>query len=234
MSNMNKRFFRVLFAFVVVLLLVCSRNVSRSQSAITSPQTNYILIDPGHGGGDSGALSADGVMEKSINLHIAVNLRDVLHLFGYPTRMTRESDISIHDPSCTTARQIKVSDMNNRLQLYRSASMTLSIHQNHFSVAKYHGAQLFYSPNNPNSRVLADSIRSNILSYLQTDNHRELKQATEDIFLLHKTTTPAVLVECGFLSNPTECKTLQDAVYQQQMAMLIAAGTIDVYQIDEE
>lgn len=119
--------------------------------------------------------------------------------------------------------------MQNRLKMFDSASMTVSIHQNHFSVAKYDGAQVFYSASNPLSITAATAVREKIVSLIQLDNKRELKKATDSIFLLYKTTKPAILVECGFLSNPTESSKLQQETYQQKMAFAITAGVLDVY-----
>lgn len=234
MNEQTKRFFRIFFIFAVMLLIVCSHNVTISRYTVTSPTDKLLLIDPGHGGEDGGASSANGTLEKSINLAISLDLRDILTVFGVPTQMTREDDVSIHDPHCTSTRQMKVSDMQNRLKLYESASMTVSIHQNHFSVAKYDGAQVFYSVSHPSSATMATAVREKIVSLVQPNNKRELKQATNSIFLLHKTTKPAILVECGFLSNPQECEKLQLASYRQQMAFAIAAGLLEVYQSVEE
>ncbi len=230
MSERAKRLFQVSFIIVVLLLVTCSHNLPAFHHTVTSPSNGFLLIDPGHGGEDGGASSADGTLEKAINLAIGLDLRDMLTVFGIPTQMTRESDVSIHNANCTTTRQMKVSDMQNRLKLYDSASMTVSIHQNHFSVAKYDGAQVFYSASHPLSVTAATAVREKIVSLVQPKNKRELKQATDSIYLLHKTTKPAILVECGFLSNPQECEKLQQATYRQQMAFAIAAGLLEVYQ----
>ena len=85
---------------------------------------------------------------------------------------------------------------------------------------------MFYSPNNPESEGLADCIRESVLTLLQPDNNRQLKKGGSSIYLLHHATPPAVLVECGFLSNPTEREKLKDAAYQQQMAFAIAGGVL--------
>lgn len=221
-----------LIGFFVCLLtmVIVARCVSNTHSASATPQTPFLLIDPGHGGEDGGATGVDGVSEKTLNLSIATNVHDILSLCGVTVKMTRDEDVSIHDEGCSGIRQIKVSDMNNRLKLYDAAAATVSIHQNHFSVAKYHGAQVFYSAAHPQSNRLATSVRERIVSLVQQENTRELKKATDSIFLLHRTTKPAILVECGFLSNPQECEKLQELSYQQQIAFAIAVGILDVYQ----
>ena len=183
-----------------------------------------ILIDPGHGGMDGGAVAADGTLEKHINLAIGLDVYDLLMLWGYPVRSTRLTDVSVHDVDAVGTRQIKVSDMHNRLQMYEDSDIIISLHQNHFSAEKYHGAQVFYSVNHPLSAELAAAVRESVIKNMQPDNTRELKAATDGIYLLHHTSRPAVLVECGFLSNVQECTALKDAAYQLQMAFSIVEG----------
>ena len=187
------------------------------------PAEAPLLIDPGHGGEDGGAQAADGTLEKNINLAIGLDLRDMLRVCGVPAAMTRQEDISIGDPSDTT-RSRKNRDMHRRLELYQTASAVISIHQNHFAQSQYHGAQMFYSGNHPDSRRLAEQLRSSVVSGLQPENKRELKQATDGIFLLYHAQCPAVLVECGFLSNPAEREQLKEPAYQQKMAWCIMIG----------
>lgn len=189
-----------------------------------SGEKGFILLDPGHGGADGGAVGADGTQEKDINLAVALPLRDMLSLFGYEVRMTRDSDISVHSPEFTTIKDQKISDIKNRLTMYEQASVVVGIHQNKFEIPRYFGTQVFYSVNNPSSKLLADSIRESVISLLQPENTRELKKGDKNIYLLHKTTVPAVLVECGFLSNPEERDKLKTEVYQHQMACAIMAG----------
>jgi N-acetylmuramoyl-L-alanine amidase len=183
-----------------------------------------VVIDSGHGGIDPGKIAADGTLEKNINLAIALDLRDMLTVCGVPVSMTRQTDISIHDADCDTVRSKKVSDMHNRLKLYEQADTVIAIHQNHYGASKYRGAQVFYSANHPSGQVLAESVQTSFAALLQRDNTREIKKATDGIFLLSHTTKPAVLVECGFLSNPDERELLKSPTYRQQVALAIAAG----------
>lgn len=203
------------------MLLNC---VGCARTTGVSSQPRVVLIDPGHGGFDGGAVAEDGTTEKHINLAIALYLRDLLYVCGVPVELTRETDTGLEDDSSATIREKKVSDMRQRLTMYNQADLVISLHQNHFSIPKYNGTQLFYSANHPNSAVLAQYIRDSVINWIQPTNNRELKQATDGIYLLHHTTTPTVLVECGFLSNPTERDQLKTPAYQQQMAFAILAG----------
>lgn len=200
--------------------------VRQADQAMTQEGEPYILIDPGHGGMDGGAVAADGTQEKDINLAIARPLADLLRVFGYPVRTTRDTDVSIHDEGADSIKEQKVSDIHNRLELVQASLITVSIHQNQFPQTQYSGTQVFFSGGNPASEGLAASIRESVLTQLQPNNDRQLKKAGSSIYLLHHATPPAVLVECGFLSNEAEREKLKTAEYQQQMAFAIAGGVL--------
>ena len=200
--------------------------VREADLAMTEEQPPYILIDPGHGGADGGAVAADGTQEKDINLAISRPLADMLRIFGYPVIESRDTDVSIHDAGVKGIKDQKVSDIHNRLKLAQDSLVTISVHQNKFPQTQYSGTQVFYSTNNPASEGLATSIRESVLTLLQPDNNRQLKKADKSIYLLHNATPPTVLVECGFLSNEAERDKLKTTEYQQQMAFAIAGGTL--------
>ena len=186
-----------------------------------------IVIDAGHGGEDGGA-SANGLLEKDINLSIALKLRDMLTISGYKVVMTRDSDVSVYDSTADTTREKKVSDLKNRAEMINSSknNILVSIHQNKFEQSQYFGTQMFYSKNDPKSAVLAEELRKSVTGMLQPDNKRELKQADSNIYILDKAQVPAVIVECGFLSNEEEAKKLADSDYQQKMAFAIYSGIL--------
>lgn len=221
---MYKRVSYVIWPLVAVILLTALIGGYRA-APTASPVVPFLLIDPGHGGADGGAVGSDGTLEKDINLAIAMPLGDMLTVFGYAVRMTRDRDVSIHDEGVTTLRKQKISDMHNRLKLYEQAVLTIGIHQNFYPVSKYSGTQLFYAASHPESKVLAEQIRQTVVSAVQPDNTRQLKLGT-DVFLLEKTTRPAVFVECGFLSNPAELSRLKSKEYQRKMALAVAAGVM--------
>ncbi len=187
-----------------------------------------VVIDAGHGGEDGGA-EANGVLEKNINLSIALKLQDMLNTAGVQTVMVRDTDKSVYDQSAETTRQKKNSDLHNRVKVINQSQnqILVSIHQNKFPQSKYSGTQIFYSKNNPSSAKLAENIRKSVTGLIQPDNKRELKQATDSIFILKKATVPAVIVECGFLSNPDEAKKLTEDAYQQKMSFAIFCGIMN-------
>ena len=224
--------FALLSAFVF-LMISAALNIKVSVSSENVKSMPTIVIDAGHGGEDGGAVSESGVLEKDINLSIANDTYALFYLLGFDVKQTRKTDIAL-DNGEDTIRKRKVSDMKKRLEIFNSPeeNTIISIHQNKFSESKYHGTQIFYSPNNPKSKQLADSIKYSVKGLLQPDNERECKKADSGIYLLKNTNNPAVIVECGFISNGEECKNLLDSQYQKQIAFSITAGFLSYYNTD--
>jgi N-acetylmuramoyl-L-alanine amidase len=216
----------ILALSIAVIPVYMVHRVSVVSASNLSIDQAFILIDAGHGGKDGGTSTNNGVLEDDINLAISLPLRDMLKLCGYTVRMTRDSDTMVTGDQDDVNESSKVNDMHNRLALYDAALLTVSIHQNHFSQSQYNGAQVFYSVNRPESRDIASLIQQQVIGFLQPENHRTIKPAGENIFLLHKTKQPAVIVECGFLSNEKEAKLLQQKEYQQKMAFSICCGLL--------
>ncbi len=214
--------------FLFGALLYISVDEPPESTAVSAEPENIVVIDAGHGGEDGGA-SANGVLEKNINLPIALKLRDMLKSAGYQVVMTRDTDISIYDSTASTVREKKVSDMKNREKIINSSdkNILLSIHQNKFEQSKYSGTQIFYSKNDPESAVLAESIRRSVTGMLQPENKRELKADNNSIYILKTAKVPAVIVECGFLSNPDEAAKLSSDKYQNEMAFAIFCGFLE-------
>ena len=182
-----------------------------------------VVVDAGHGGIDPGAISADGTLEKDINLALSECLSDMLKAFGFNVVMTRTEDGLICDQGLSTVREMKRSDINNRLDLSEKSrnSILISIHQNKFSQSKYNGTQVFYSVKNPLSKQLAQNIQSDVSRLLQPQNNRQIKSVGSEIYLLYHSTKPAVMVECGFISNPDELKNLLSEKYQSKLSFSI-------------
>ena len=190
-----------------------------------------VIIDAGHGGFDGGAVAPDGTVEKEINLQIATTLSEILALNGYSVIMTRTTDTGTEDDFTKPIQVRKVSDLKNRLALmdrYPDA-IFVSIHLNKFTASAAKGAQVFYSKNNPNSYTLGDSIQGNIRTLLQPENDRVIKQGTRSTYLLYNAKIPAVIVECGFLSNSEELKKLKDDNYKNQIAFAVFCGINDYF-----
>lgn len=233
---------KVYTLLVIVLILCCAaflvlsyvsyNKIGKMASTLVSVQQPTIVLDPGHGGEDGGAASKSGLQEKDINLAISLNLQKMLTSSGFTVVMTRDSDSSIGDKHLATIRERKVSDLHNRLKIIEEQKncIFISIHQNHFSDSKYYGSQIFYSKNNDQSKLLAENMQTQIVQLLQPQNKREIKPAGNTIYLLWNTNVPAVIVECGFLSNEAEAKKLSEPLYQRQMAFSIYNGLLNYLQ----
>lgn len=223
----------VLFLTFNILMITAAVNINTAVSSDSVRSIPSVVIDAGHGGEDGGAVTDSGILEKDINLEISIKTSALLYMLGFDVTETRTDDTAL-DKGEETIRLRKVSDMKQRLKIYDSSdkNVVISIHQNKFTQSQYNGTQIFYSPNNPSSQKLAESIKFSVKGLLQPNNERECKQADSGIYLLKNTHNPAVIVECGFISNEEECKKLIDSEYQKQMAFSISAGFLNYFNTD--
>lgn len=206
-----------------------SKAILTSAEMNAAPQKPVVVIDAGHGGADGGCISVDGTAEKGINLNISLTLRDCLSACGFSVDMTRDSDKSIHDSNVNGLAAQKKSDMKNRLAIFSkySNALSISIHQNQYTDSRYSGAQMFYAKENDSGEKLAESMKRQFQLLLQPNNMRETKPVGSELYLLHNTKNPSVLVECGFLSNNDEAKKLESTDYQKNVAFTIMTGVFE-------
>lgn len=221
----------LIFSFALIFSAFLGvKDIDANAQALSKTEKKVILLDAGHGGEDGGTSSKSGILEKDINLAVALYLRDYLTLSGFEVKMTRDSDTDLSDKSLETVRARKVSDLKKRVEMIaqNSGGILVSIHQNFFEQEKYYGTQVFYSSNNTQSMPIAESIRSSVVSLIQPDNERELKDATS-VYILKNAACPAVIVECGFLSNEQEAEKLNTPEYQKKLAFAICCGIVNYY-----
>lgn len=216
----------VVFCLVIFLLCATFERVLPKESLEALEVVNLptVIIDPGHGGRDGGAIG-NGIIEKDLNLTVSKKLNDVFLLCGVDTIMTRENDNLVCDENSPELKgKIKITDLKNRLQIANQCPQCVfvSIHMNNFSVEKYKGLQVYYSPNNEKSFIIAKSVQDDICNILQPDNNRKVKRAGSSIYLLDRINSPAILIECGFLSNSSEATNLSNLTYQSQLALIFA------------
>ena len=211
----------------LILFIGIANVVSEAVTVIqqNQPPQRYhkIVIDAGHGGIDGGATSCTGVLESAINLEISLRLEDFIRFLGYETVMIRRTDTSIYTEGNTIAAQ-KLSDLKERVRIVNETDggVLVSIHQNTFSDSRYGGAQVFYGDTD-GSKELAGSLQSLFTKSLNPGSKRTSKKAS-GIYLMENIRTTGVLIECGFLSNPTEEAKLRSADYQKKLCAVIAAG----------
>ena len=225
--------FTLLFILTSILLICiggCLRNLSKKEKNIFEEYDDLVvIIDAGHGGEDGGAIGIDGTLEKHINLSISQKLSELLNAAGIATRMTRTEDTMLYDKNADYQGQKKKLDFARRLEIaqgYENA-IFISIHLNSFPQQQYNGLQVYYSDNSPESKILAAKIQELTRHLIQPNNDRKIKSAGDDIYLLHKIYHPSVLVECGFLSNPEECRKLGDEEYQNTLALVLYSAIVE-------
>ena len=220
--------FLALLSCCVVVLAISGAVKSAEDSKSTMAEASdkkVILLDAGHGGIDSGGVGINGVYEKDINLDIVKNLGALLTLSGYEVVYTRTEDISIYDNGVEGIRNQKISDMENRLEIVERypESIFLSVHQNQYTDKAYFGGQMFYTTNNSGNFRLA-TIMQNKFAELQTGNDRDVKLIDNNLYLFKDTKQPALLIECGFLSNENDAANLSSPEYQKKVAFTIYRG----------
>ena len=215
----------VVMAAVVLLLVM---NNSKPAVGPTGRVFTHVpVIDAGHGGEDGGANSVSGVREAEINLQIAVKTDLLMRFYGIPSVMTRTEDISLHNASADTLRKKKQSDLQNRVALVQKIpdAVLLSIHQNTYTDPKYSGLQAFYGAAF-GSKDLADTIQNTQKAFLDTNNNRHVSAVSKDVYLMNNVTCPAVLVECGFITNPGEERRLREDGYQTRLAAMLVSSFV--------
>ena len=219
----------VITACFVVMALVNEQNSVDVSNLEDESSDNIIVLDAGHGGEDGGAVSSSGVVESDINLQFTEKLKDILSLNGYKIVMTREDNSDLADKYIETISGRKKSDMHRRLDIYNShiQNVAISIHQNIFPADSCKGTQVFYSTQTQSGKVLADNITDTVKKYLQPENQRLSKPTSGSIFLLDNAKIPAVIVECGFLSNSEELKQLCDQDYQKKFSYCVFLGLLN-------
>ncbi len=188
--------------------------------------SKVIIIDPGHGGFDPGRPGVNGKDEKELNLEIALKLRNYLEQAGAIVIMTRYTD---DDVDGMDGVKHKSKDMVERKKIAQGGDILVSIHQNSFTQQSVRGAQTFYNKSSEKGKLLAELIQSSIKEYTDPSNKRSAK-SNLNYYVLKATQLPAVIVECGFLTNPEEEKNLNDEVYQDKIAWSIYLGIVKYFE----
>ncbi|NLK76971.1 MAG: N-acetylmuramoyl-L-alanine amidase [Clostridiales bacterium] len=191
-----------------------------------------IVVDAGHGGMDPGKIGINKEKEKDINLKIAKKLKKLLEKDGIEVVMTRTDENGLYSESSNNK---KVEDMRKRCEIIEEAKpvFTVSIHQNSYSEEYVKGAQVFYYGESAEGKQLAETLQSVLIEQLDPSNHRQAK-ANESYYLLKKTSSPTVIVECGFLSNSQEAALLATKEYQEKVAEAVHSGIVQYLHPEQE
>lgn len=226
---------RILFVFILLMMFLiffraCFEGlVHHSSSNRLIYKNPTVIIDPGHGGFDGGAIGRDNVIEKDVNLSISLKLKEMLDFLGYEVITTRDGDYSIEDDCTKSISERKTSDINNRLKLTEKYDnpIFISIHQNKFSQSSCSGTQIFYGKCNSSSKKLAGILQKNVKHDIDQSNNRDIKKGDRNLFLLYNSKCPIILVECGFLSNSKESVLLQNPEYQTKLCFVITKSILE-------
>ena len=215
-------------AAAVILALLALAGRSPDRAALGDAAEPVLVIDAGHGGADGGAVAPDGTLESDINLDIALRLEALARFWGVRTVMTRTGpDIAYPDEAGTIAAK-KVADQHARVGLVNGTpgAVLLSIHQNNYPAAAPHGIQVFFGPV-AGSDTLAELAQSNLTAQLCPDNRRVASPIDRGVYLMKNVNCPAVLVECGFLSNPGDLASLKTETYRTKLAAVLLASWLE-------
>lgn len=221
---MKSFFFKVKSWLVVGLIFILISSVY--SGIVASCVANYngitIVIDAGHGGRDGGSVGVNGTIEKEINLVYANALKDKLVSEGYRVEMTRKNDDGLYSNLATNKKK---SDMNERMRIIKKANpnLVLSIHMNSFADSSVSGASTFYRKGDESGKLCAEYIQG---SLNKNCNQRSLKSKVGDYYLLNCSYYTAVLIECGFLTNPDEERLLNTEEHKNKIVEAIYHGVL--------
>lgn len=224
---------KLIIAIIVIISLFFLAYVDITEKtetffkATSGSAVKTIILDPGHGGEDPGAVSDFSMTkEKDVNLKIALNVRDLLLQEGYKVILTRSEDVLKYEPGTSNIVKKRKQDLETRKKLIDGggADIAVSIHLNKFPQGQYYGAQVFFPPDQLESKKLADNIQLKIRENVDPNNKREALVKKEPIIILKNPKTTTAVVECGFLSNPEEEAKLITEDYQKKIALSIKDG----------
>ena len=182
-----------------------------------------LLIDAGHGGIDGGAVSAEGIKESDVNLAIALRMSGLCELMGIEHQMTRDADVGCLNSESYSEHD----DLVARANMANSIPdcVLISVHQNKYPSELVKGSEVMYAAT-PESRELGLLTQDNMVSVLDPENRRVAHSAPEELLLTSSVSCPAILAECGFMSNPQEAGRLANDDYQMKIAMTLVASYI--------
>lgn len=219
--------YKRLIAFLAVLaaIFLCCYFILRDfiiSDTLADYERPILCIDPGHGGEDGGAQTAEGVLESELNLDIAQRLDALAGLYGLQTVMTRDSEKIEYPEEANTIAKKKVADQHRRVELINSLSnaVLVSIHQNCFPDSRPSGCQVLYAETE-GSEAFGKLAHERMCEFLCPDNRRVAAPVSGSIYLMQNVRCTAVLVECGFLSNRQEAGLLTTESYRTKISSVL-------------
>lgn len=209
---------------IVSMYFLVKTAASYTMSKSTDNNKLTVVIDPGHGGSDPGKVGINDALEKDINLQISLKVKKFLEANNIKVVMTRETDEGLYRKNDSNK---KASDIKKRVEIMEKPGtlLAVSIHQNSYGTENVSGAQVFYYTTSEEGKKAAEIMQQQLIDGIDPENHRQSK-ANNTYYVLKKSTTPAIIVECGFLSNYEEASLLVSDIYQERMAWEIHIGIL--------
>lgn len=230
--NNNAKIEKTIGILMAVLLIVSMLLLAREAANVSNSQNNVVqssdklsvMIDAGHGSTDCGKVGINKILEKDVNLNIALRVKSLLEAQDVKVYMTRADDKGFYPSSGSNK---KIQDMKKRVEFINTTQpdITVSIHQNSYEGESIHGAQAFYYGTSGEGKIAAEIMQKQLVQTLDKENKREAKN-NSSYYLLKKTETPIIIVECGFLSNYKEAELLSTPEYQEKVAWAIHLGIL--------
>lgn len=218
----------IIIVSTILTVVLCSVGIVAVSHRTDIPKPNYtIIIDAGHGGRDDGCSGITGTKESDINLAIAKTLKEYVSTLGINVILTRYDGNGLYEANVDNYKQ---SDMENRIKIIdnNSPHMVISIHQNSYTDRNQCGAQVFYQEGDEESKIFADAVQLQLISQLP-NARREANKG--DYYLLKESKLPAVIVECGYLTNLEEETLLKTKDYQERVAYAIMCGVVQYFDL---
>lgn len=229
-NNTKGRMELVMGILMLVILYLYGIYAQRQAADSTYNQqqdTCIVLLDAGHGGNDPGKVSLEGCLEKDLNLKIAMKLKAILESQDIQVVMTRTEDKGLYEESDSNK---KAADMRKRVALAKevNADILVSVHMNSYTSPEVCGGQVFYYATSKEGKELAEDIQKEV-SKVSVLNSKRSAKANDNYYMLRNSSVPAIIVECGFLSNPEEAALLKTEEYQEKIAWAIHMGIMKYF-----
>ena len=212
----------VMIAILLLMVLISGIYANIVSQCVSRFNGYTIVLDAGHGGRDGGSVGAKGTIEKDINLEYVLALKDKLISKGYKVILTRKNSDGLYSEFANNKKQ---SDMEARFKIIKEANpnLVISIHMNSFPSSSVKGASTYYRSGDSSGKMCADLIQESIQTYCGARNQ---KSKIGDYYILNCSYYSAVLIECGFISNPEEEDLLNSSDYKNKMINAIYNGIL--------
>ena len=223
------KYISVSMAIAILLFSMGKRlmaSMEASSQSTIKPNGKTILIDPGHGGSDPGAVSVNGTKESELNMNVSLYLAEYLMSYGYNVMLTRGTGSDI------IGADVGLSNAERKQKIAQSGcDILVSVHMNMFSDRSVNGAEVLYYTKSAASMALASAVQNSLIVNLDKNNRRQIK-GNDDLFVLKSCSAPAILVECGYISNAVEEAKLTTPTYQRRVAYAICFGITSYFNCD--